>query len=190
MKKERNKINTLILFTTFILSQSLFWKLISLATGDNIEYAAFQFSFAIYFLLFSIFLTGDIDYFNSFWAKRNKLRRVCDKMIYYSGFICFWVIRIGLLVDKIFMHKDIRRELEVSKKEVAEEMRELEEMPLIVRMIFPVGVLTVIMLTIVYIVPECVVIWIQEILNSLVSVVGLLFVVVNAKERVFMEHDE
>jgi len=65
------------------------------------------------------------------------------------------------------------------------QIKQYDAAPLEVRAILPAGALSLVMIILVGfdMLPESVVSWIQEILNTLVSVVGLWFVIINAKEK-------
>lgn len=55
MKKEKYIAKILILCFVFISSIALFWDIITVILGYEKYYAVFQFSFAAYFTIFSIF---------------------------------------------------------------------------------------------------------------------------------------
>ena len=79
---------------------------------------------------------------------------------------------------------DIEKEAEINKIEAKEQIEQYDNMPVAARTILPVAVVTLAMAMLVYsdVCSEQVISWIQEVLNTLVALVGLFFVVMNVKE--------
>lgn len=63
-------------------------------------------------------------------------------------------------------------------------IRKFDEMKFETKMLFPIGVISIIMITLISfnVFTETVICWIQEILNVGVSIVGVIFAVINTKE--------
>ena len=185
MKKEGFRVKVLILALAFVPSLTLFWNIISLLFGDNKFYSVFQFMAGTYFTLFSIFLTKDMEYFNSWWKNNAKFRMWTDKVLHISGVITAWFPRTMFLLVEVFSNNDAKKEIELHKKEAKSQIEHYDNMSVQVRTVLPVGVISLVMLILVSfnVFPDLVLDWIQEVLNSVVSVVGLIFVVMNVKEN-------
>lgn len=184
MKKEKYVLKKIILFLTFVPSLTLFWDIVSAICGYKQVYTVYQFSCAAYFVLFSIFMTKDIEHFNSFWEKHVKWRIVFEKLLHFSAVIIACLPIAFMMIPLLFSKDNLEEDVKVWKQVAGEQIKEYDDAPLIVRTVLLVGVLTLIMifLTNSNILTGSTVSWIQEILNTLVSLVGLLFVIVNAKE--------
>lgn len=192
MNIRRCTIKIILLIFTYIPSLTLFWKVVSTICGYGKVYSVFQFSFASYFTLFTIFLTKDIERFNLFWRKHVKGRIFFDKVLHFSAVFILEFQRIPLLIVEAISHDDVDKKIEISKQEIQKQINDFDDTPLAARTLFPVGVLTIIMIIFVEfnLVSEQMISWIQEILNTLVSVVGLIFVVANIKEDENLDQEE
>ena len=192
MSTRRCAIKIFLLIFTYIPSLTLFWKFVSIICGYDKVYSVFQFSFASYFTLFTIFLTKDIERFNLFWIKHVKGRIFFDKVLHFSAVLILEFQRISLLIVDAISHDDVDKEIEISKREIQKQINDFDNAPLAARTLFPVGVLTIIMIIFVQfnLVSEQMISWIQEILNTLVSVVGVIFVIANIKEDENLDQKE
>ena len=185
MNKEKNTVKIVVLILTFIPSLTLFWDIVTAIWGSSKVYPAFQFMFAAYFTLLSIFLTDDIRYFDEFWKKYQSARQVFEKILHYSAVFIVWLMCSPNLIAALISNYHSDKEIDECKQDANALINHYDSASLEVRSILPSGALALIMLLLVSfnVFPECVISWIQESLNALVSVVGLLFVIVNAKNR-------
>lgn len=185
MKKENYIAKILILCFTFISSLTLFWDIVTVILGYEKYYSVFQFASAAYFTIFSIFLTKDMEHFNHLW-ENNEVSRMCiDKILHVSGVFIAWFPRIMLLIVGVMSDADSQKEVELNKIEAQKQIEQYDNAPVAVRTILPVGTLSIVMIILVgfNVLSEQVLSWIQEVLNTLVSLVGLWFVAMNVKEN-------
>lgn len=185
MKKENYIAKILILSCVFIPSVTLFWDIITVIFGYEKYYAVFQFSFAAYFTIFSVFLTKDMEHFNRLWENNERFRKCTDKILHVSGVFIVWFPRIMLLIAGAISDADSKKEVEINRIEAQKQIEQYDNAPVAVRTILPVGGLSLVMVILVgfNVFSEQVLSWVQEVLNTLVSLVGLWFVVMNVKEN-------
>lgn len=185
MNKEKSSVKTAVLIIAFIPSLTLFWNIVTVVNGPSKFYPTYQFLFATYYTLLSIFLTDDIHHFNDFWRKHPYLRCVFEKVLHYSASVISWIMHLCILIPALISVHNTDTEIAECKQSAALQIKQYDAAPLEVRAILPAGALSLVMIILVGfdILPESVVSWIQEILNTLVSVVGLWFVIINAKEK-------
>lgn len=184
MNKEKSLVKTAVLIIAFIPSLTLFWNIVTVVNGPSKFYPAFQFLFATYYTLLSVFLTDDIHHFHNFWKKHPYLRYVFEKVLHYSASVISGIMHLCILIPTIMSVHNTDKEIAECKQSAALQIKQYDAAPLEVRTILPAGALSLVMIILVGfdILPESVVSWIQEILNTLVSIVGLWFVIINAKE--------
>lgn len=182
--KENQLAKALLLLLIYIPSQPLFWKIMMVIHGENKIFPIQQFFFACAFTVFSIALTEDIKLFNGFWEKNPTLRKYFDKMLHYSTVILLFIPRITMFIICI-ESKNKRQEYEQYKLKLQDKIDEYDKMPLIIRTLMPVTVLTMIWTCLVLfnLVSANVMGWVQEILGFLVSVVGFIFIIANLMEK-------
>lgn len=184
MNKEKSSVKTVVLIIAFIPSLTLFWDIVTLIKGQEKIYPVFQFMFGAYYMLFSIFLTDDIHHFNGFWQKNPHIRGVFEKVLHYSAAAISWVMHLCILMPALISMHNTDKEIAECKQSATLQIEQYDNAPLEVRTILPAGALSIVMIILVScdILPQNVISWIQETLNTLVSVVGLWFVIINAKE--------
>lgn len=185
MREERYKAKLMILILVYIPSLTLFWDVISLIFGDDKTYSVFQFMCATYFMFFSIFLTRDMEIFNNMWENNKMFRRIVDRILHISAVIIAWIPRGIMLMICAFSDVDAKSELEINKKGAREQINLYDNMPVAARVLLPVGLISIVMIVLVSsnVFSDMVLSWIQEVLNTLVSLVGLFFVAMNVKEK-------
>lgn len=185
MKKENYIAKILVLSFVFIPSITLFWDIITVIFGYEKYYAVFQFLFAAYFTIFSVFLTKDMEHFNRQWENNEKFRKCTDKILHASGVFIAWFPRVILLFAGAISDTYSKKEVEINRIEAQKQIDQYDNAPVAVRTILPVGVLSLVMIILVgfNVFSEQVLHWVQEVLNTLVSLVGLWFVVMNVKEN-------
>lgn len=185
MNKEKSSVKTAVLIIAFIPSLTLFWNIVTVVNGHGKFYPTYQFLFATYYTLLSIFLTDDIHHFNDFWRKHPYLRCVFEKALHYSASVISWIMHLCILIPALISVHNTDTEIAECKQSAALQIKQYDAAPLEVRAILPAGALSLVMIILVGfdMLPESVVSWIQEILNTLVSVVGIWFVIINAKEK-------
>lgn len=182
--KEKHLIRVITLLITFIPSQTLFWKIVTLLFGKNEIYIAQQFLFACSFTIASILLTEDIELFNSFWERHPIGRVIFDKILHYST-VAVLAIPKAMMWILCIDDKKRKEEYECYKKELQSKICEYDNMSLIIRSLFPAGLLTIIWslflsLNIISLTAQE---WIGEILSFAVSMIGFIFVVANVKRE-------
>lgn len=185
MKQLNSNIKTVALIVLFIPSLNLFWDIISLFWGHKQIYIVFQFLFASGYTLLSIFLTNDNIYFEIFWERHQKLKAFFIKIQHISILLIIGIQTFAQIIPTIFENEsdnsaERKQYLECARKNI----RKFDEMKFGTKMLFPVGVISIIMIALISfnVFTETVICWIQEILNSGVSIVGVIFVVINTKE--------
>ena len=183
MKKD-SKAKILVLIVVFIFSLKLFWDIITVIFGYSKLYAVFQFSFSAYFTIFSIVLTKDMEYFKNLWERNEKIRKLTDKILHLSGKFMVWFPRIILSIVEVIFNGDLEKEIAHNKIEAQKKIEEYDNMPVAARIILPVGVLVLVMIVLVCfnVFSEQVLSWIQEVMNTLVSTVGVFVIAMNVKE--------
>ena len=184
MNKKIGNLKTFLLIITFIPSLTLFWNIVTIVTGAKNIYLAFQFMFASYYTLFSIFLTADIFYFNEFWATHPRIFSFFKKILHLSGVFIAWIPSIVYLLPLAISDCSSKKDFEEIKQLVKTQIQEYDSSPIEARTLLPVGALSLIMLVLfqLSIFPETFLSFIQEVLNTIVSGIGFIFVAVNAKE--------
>lgn len=185
MNKEKSSVKTAVLIIAFIPSLTLFWNIATVVNGPSKFYPAYQFLFATYYTLLSIFLTDDIHHFHNFWRNHPHLRTVFEKVLHYSASVISWIMHLGILIPALISVHNTDNEIAECKQGAALQIKQYDASLLEVRTILPAGALSLVMIILVGfdILPKSVVSWIQEILNTLVLAVGLWFVIINAKEK-------
>lgn len=191
MKKENYIVKILILCFTFIPSLTLFWDVLTVIFGYEKYYSVFQFASAAYFTIFSIFLTKDMEHFNQLWENNEMFRWCIDKILHISGVFIAWFPRIMLLIVGAMSDADSQKEVELNKIEAQKQIEQYDNAPVAARTILPVGTLSIVMIILVgfNVLSEHVLSWIQEVLNTLVSLVGLWFVAMNVKDNEMTNQD-
>lgn len=192
MEKENYITKILILCLVFIPSLTLFWDIITVIFGYEKFYSVFQFAFAAYFTIFSIFLTKDMEYFKQLWENNSIICKWVDKILHISGVFIAWFPRIILLIAGAISDADAEIEVELNRIEARKQVTQYDNMPVAARTILPVGAVSLVMLMLVgfNVLSEHVLSWIQEVLNTFVSLVGLYFVVMNVKENEMTNQDD
>ena len=101
MKKEKSSVKTAVLIIAFIPSLTLFWNIATVVNGPSKFYPAYQFLFATYYTLLSIFLTDDIHHSHNFWRNHPHLRTVFEKVLHYSASVISWIMHLGILIPAL-----------------------------------------------------------------------------------------
>lgn len=181
--KENYLVKLLSLLITFLPSQTLFWKIVTVLFGENEIYITQQFLFACSFTIGSILLTEDIELFNSFWIKHPRGRIIFDKILHYST-VAFLSIPKAVMWILCIDRKNGKEEYIRYKQELQMKVEEYDNMSLLIRTLFPAGLLTIIWGSLLSfnILPINAQEWISEILSFFVSVIGFIFVVANIKK--------
>lgn len=192
MRENRYIIKVLILVFVFVPSHTLFWDIISIIFGYEKGYAVFQIMFAAYFTLFSIFLTKDMQHFNNIWEKNAGFHRCMEKILHVSGAFIAWFSRAIFILVEAFFCSDSNDELEINKIEAQKQIIQYDNMPIAARTLLPVGAISLVLIILVSfnLISEQILYLIQEVMNTMVSTVGFLFVVMNAKENEEVNQDE
>ncbi len=185
MNQTNSNTKIVSLIVLFIPSLNLFWKVISLFGEQKQIYVVFQFMFATGYSMLSIFLTNDNVYFERFWERHQKLKSFFVKVQHISILFLILIQTLAQTLPTIFeigsdSNKERSQYLECAKKNI----KKFDEMRFGTKMMFPVGTISIIMILFIRfnVFSETVICWIQEILNTGVSIVGMLFVIINAKE--------
>ena len=94
-------------------------------------------------------------------------------------------MHLCILIPALISVHNTDKEIAECKQSADFQIKQYDAAPLEVRTILPAGALSLVMIILVGfdMLTESVVSWIQEILTTLVSAVGLWFVIINAKEK-------
>lgn len=180
MLKEKKAyiIKISVLCFTFVLSRTLFWNIVSMICGENELYLVGQFMSESYFAIFSIILTRDVEYFNDFWKKNPKWDAFISKILY------FWGVLLEIMFAAWF-GVDVKQKSETDKIKVQEQIKAI---PIEIRIFIFVAILSVIMgATIIFdIFSEEIISLIYDILDIIVSMIGLWILAINVKESEYI----
>ena len=178
------RIKVIVLIFVFVLSQTLFWDIITDRYGYEKIYSIFQIMFTACFTILSIIFTKDKEHFYNRWENNEIFRKCMDKIFHVSGEIIVWFMESALLIGGVVGNTDPKKECEISKSEARKQIEKYDNMPVEARTILPVGAMSLVMIVLVgfNIISEQIWSWVQEVLNTIVVLVGLYFVIINVKE--------
>jgi len=180
--KEKELVKVLVLLVMFIPSQPLFWGIIEVICGENDIYAVQQFMFASFFAILSIWLTDDIDIFNGIWEKRPKWRQRLDKILHGCAIVVMAFPKIAVWLLCMMDNKFNKEDYEQYRASIDAEICKFENMPLILRIMFPVAIVAIVLnfLLAFHLVSLNAKVWIFEALSFVISLIGFVFVAANA----------
>ena len=181
MKQNNKTVNILILILTSIPSLTLFWNIVSIFQEVQPWYTIFQFLSTASFTYFSILFTDDhkfvLETFNKYPILRKKLEKLENVSIHIFVFIKYFFVSIPI----IFSSEERIEEIKAIKKDARSEVVTINEYSSTTKFFFVIATPSLIMMVLCFFIPQVYLSWIQEILNTIVSVVGLYFVIKNLK---------
>lgn len=108
MKREKITIKAIVLIIAFIPSLNLFWDLVTWIRGYREHYTAFQFMFAAYYTLLSVFFTSDRKRFNSFWEKYPKLKNYYERILHCCAVVITSIPKYAMIILALFSSDNCR----------------------------------------------------------------------------------
>lgn len=187
------KLNIVTLIITLVLSNDLCWNVVSRIYPCD-YYIIFQFFASSFFSIFSIMMTKDIELFNNFFKNHPKIDKCVNSIIHICVKLIYMISPFVLYMINIFNDSSSNSEIEIDrknwnedKKYIDEEVRKVDEMPLIYKSFIVSLTLIIIWMILIMILhlPEKVIICISNVLDLIVSLMTFPFLYISVKEYSF-----
>lgn len=148
----------------------------SLIEGYQKWYLSFQFMFAAYYTWFSICWTDDIILF-----EKILKNHMFDKLLHLCIVIFIWIPYGILFLLSVISGNNDKNEI---KQQANDQIRKYDDDPIEIRAIFLPGIIVLILCFVIPfdIIPDTVISFIHECLNTVISIVGLICVMNNVKK--------
>ena len=172
----------------FVLSLSLTWNIVGIVQPANKYYRLFPLAQSLFltgYTWMSIISTSDIEVFNGFVEATSRRKRWIGKLAHLcAAFIFGLPISIMWLIDVLFNSRS-KHDRNQYWKNLKQKLNDFDTKPFIVRTFaIPAAIiLAVNILILLNVLPDNLIPIVQNVIDALVSFVGLALVLANTKRK-------